>query len=110
MKTTEEKNRMIAEFMGGKDQSRLIGGANEILFESPSYGGSKTSKVYTPFSNLKYHTSWDWLMPVVEEIDHLEYESERLEKIDNAIKTRQIIAVHEAVVEFIEWYYEISKP
>lgn len=53
-------------------------------------------------SELKYHSSWDWLMPVVEEIDHHEFESELLDNIEIAIKTRQIEAVHDAVIKFIE--------
>ena len=95
MKTIEENNRMIAEFMG-----HVRSGFNgELVFNTETREEFEVEQ-------LKYHTSWDWLMPVVEEVDHLEYESERLEKIDNAIKTRQIVAVHGAVVEFIEWYNE----
>lgn len=106
MRTIEEKNRMIAEFMGAEEEQTEQG---EFVFAIKFQNHEKLSDFQTEFyygTELKYHTSWDWLMPVVEEIDHLEYESERLEKIDNAIKTRQIGAVHEAVVEFIEWYNE----
>lgn len=112
MNTTQENNRLIAEFMGGKDQSRLIGGANEILFESPSYGGSKPSKVYTPFTSLKYHTSWDWLMPVgakclEKSLSLRQYPFIDI-KIKEAVQTFEIEATYQAVVEFIEWYNKQS--
>ena len=83
---TIENNRLTAKFMG-IDQVDI-----------DSYEETE--------GELKYHTSWAWLMPVVEEIDHLEYESERLDKIEMAIKTRQINAVYQAVLEFIKWYNE----
>ena len=58
-------------------------------------------------SNLKYHTSWDWLIPVVREIltridiDSIEYETHNLEyeTLDADIK-----GAYKQVVEFIEWY------
>jgi hypothetical protein len=86
MKTTAENNLMICKFMGLVPEYELLDPLFNITY--------------------KYHTSWDWLMPVVEEIDHLEYESERLDAIDNAIKTRVIGDVHYAVCKFIEWYNE----
>lgn len=114
MKTIEEKNRMIAEFMGYSPETM-----NVNVVRPDGYTRAKNVTAYqiepkrhddlpnlTADYMLKYHTSWDWLMPVVEEIDHLEYESERLDKIEGAIKTRQIGSVHEAVIQFIEWYNE----
>jgi hypothetical protein len=91
---TTENNKLIAEFMGlryGRSSVRTYVIENNI-------------EVLT--KDLKYHTSWDWLMPVVEAIDHLEYESERLDKIDRAIKSRHIGNTCNAVVEFIKWYNE----
>jgi hypothetical protein len=93
-------NRMIAEFMS-------VDTNPNGTFELPQFCILLTNGYFqTEFTEeqLKYHESWDWLMPVVENIDHLEYESERLDAIDNAIKTRVIGDVYKAVVEFIEWY------
>ena len=50
----------------------------------------------------QYHTSWDWLMPVIENIDHLQYES--VKGIEDALSTRHIGDTHKAVVEFIKTY------
>ena len=91
-------NKLIAEFMPNMmfpAESMMDMGIKQYLDDDGEY--------YLP-EELQYDKSWDWLMPVVEEIDHLEYESERLDKIEIAIKTRQINAVHNAVVEFIKWY------
>mgnify|MGYP003538891256 CR=1 FL=1 len=52
MKTTEQNNRMIAEFMG----LNLIVQTDGVSFKDNNTG---------LFHELKYHTSWDWIMPAV---------------------------------------------
>ena len=67
-------------------------------------------------SNLKYHTSWDWLMPVVEKIESLGYEliiaesrckinhntDHSIEEVINIeIIGSKIDVTYRAVVEFI---------
>ena len=59
-KTTMENNKLIAEFMGYDISTIASSGVEVVEFES------KDTKV----ENLKYHTSWDWLMPVVERINN----------------------------------------
>jgi hypothetical protein len=59
MKTLEEKNRMIAEFMGIVESS--IDGQFYTKKSSEGFGVGE-------LVSLKYHESWDWLMPVVEKI------------------------------------------
>lgn len=54
----QEKNEMIAEFMGGKTTTIM----HTVKIDHGIYHVSK----------LRYHTSWDWLMPVVEKIERLE--------------------------------------
>jgi len=68
-------NKLIAEFMGAE------------------YTGTRVKD---------YDTSWDWLMPVIEEIDHLQ--RERIQSIEDALSTRCIGDVYNAVVEFIREY------
>ena len=50
----EEGNKLIAEFMG-KD----VGHGNMVV-------------IYKTWTEMKYHYSWDWLMPVVERIEEIE--------------------------------------
>ena len=55
----------------------------------------------------KYHESWDWLMPVIEDIDHIKFEP--VESIEKALFTRSIRDTHKAVVEYIEEYILIQQ-
>ena len=71
----QEANKLIAEFMG--------------------YG--------SPYR--KYHTSWDWLMPVVEKImwDN-DIEDNQCTNIEEALCDAKIDRVYDAVVDFIREY------
>ncbi len=96
---TQENNRLIAEFMNldmypPHDDYPLLYDCS-LIDQDPQWYA---------LEEFQYHTSWDWLMPVIEEIDHLEYESERLDKINQALVTKVIEDVYNAVVEFIKWY------
>lgn len=92
---TQENNRLIAEFEGYETYE--MNGYINVHYSDDNI---------RTIVDTHYHTSWDWLMPVVEEIDHLEYESERLDKINQALVTKVIKDVYNAVVEFIKWYNE----
>ena len=65
MVTIEHNNRMIANFMGVKfkDDNEYINELKEMrsngIFFEQGYMASE----------LKYHISWDWLMPVVDKIE-----------------------------------------
>lgn len=106
-------NKLIAEFMGWK-----LG----ELFEWPNGG-----KGYVLETELKYHTSWDWLMPVVEKINkicrevggelsnHSRDQKDLENPLDNprhwkswsyhnARLSTDIVYVYNGVVEFIKWY------
>ena len=85
-------NKLIAEFMGMEN--------GLYHFQIPFYKRSK------------YHTSWDWLMPVVNKIrvpyNNTEVTGERCEDIISVLAEgcveANIIQVYEAVVEFIKIY------
>lgn len=111
MKTTEEKNRMIAEFIG-----HVRSGFNgELVFNTETREEFEVEQ-------LKYHTSWDWLMPVVEKIEILGYHVETTTTLIgirnpkhnkdfyvvgvNIENLSKIEASYNAVIQFIEWYNE----
>jgi len=97
--TTENNNKLIQEFMNHYENM-----------------GNK---------GLQYHSSWDWLIEVVEKIEILSYDitgtyedviingcSCYIEIKDfqtSTIGDTKIQAVYQAVVQFIEWYNNQSK-
>jgi len=56
------ENKLIAEFMG-------VENTNGLVFQD-----ANTKE----FHSIKYHTSWDWLMPVVEKIEKLKIEGRKI--------------------------------
>jgi hypothetical protein len=99
-----ENNKLIAEFIG-------------VYSEENGYD-------YTKIGNkgVCYHTSWDWLMPVVDKIESLdqddvfdvEFKMEKgaVEIICNKYQQSEefclsrLESTYKAVVEFIKWYNE----
>jgi hypothetical protein len=102
-------NALIAEFMGMPE-------SNNGLF-------SNVSKTYRP-SELKYHESWDWLMPVVEKIESVIPDDSVVTIANNDCTipfladefdieitgTSKIDAVYKAVVLAIKWYNTYPVP
>jgi len=91
-------NKLIAEFMG----------------RGGTFNHDKTmicTGIYPDTMTLmKYHTSWDWLMPVVEKIDAMFGEDDEVDdainRVHNAVLSFDIDNTHRAVVEFIKEYNE----
>ena len=86
-------NKLIAEFMGAffddNGMTRICG----------RFGLERVSDL-----NLKYHSSWDWLMPVVDKCFdiHLEHSDDLSFLLNDALLTTNIDEVYKAVVEFIK--------
>lgn len=109
METTKitEGNKLIAEFMGY--QINIGYNKQGVLFAGQHINANK----------LLYHSSWDWLMPVVEKIESLNFTTSiyHLPKTLNTVKIfsggadvvgkngeTKMEAVYKAVIEFIKWY------
>jgi hypothetical protein len=114
MRTIEENNRLIAEFMG-----QLFHNGNTCLPEHNRYIGEGNYSSFFKVTDLKYHESWDWLMPVVEKVSSIfgewDYDDERREKaedifyMDNMFSefiSSNIEAIYNRCIQFIEWYNE----
>jgi len=76
-------NKLIAEFMGLYDEISLdsIAGNIHSWNDAPFFYITEDSKEkvmegITKYS--KYHTSWDWLMPVVEKIEEIAIDDDNL--------------------------------
>lgn len=62
-------------------------------------------------NELKYNSSWDWLMPVVIKLKNIVHEKEnflkmagRFMNVQEALLKMDITVLYLAVVEFINWY------
>ena len=119
---TIEGNKLIAEFMGFKRKS----GAAEH-FEVPKEKQLEYRAINLDLKNMPYHSSWDWLMPVVEmietdasqetghneihitentcEIFRMSYIKPQFKNFDSKSK---ITAVWKTVVQYIQWYNTIT--
>lgn len=116
--TTQEGNKLIAEFMGWKIGRNLPG---DIRFQTNWFDTDGLRKgAYLQFDN-----SWDWLMPVVEKIHHMgciieiDYSlvtscricviGKKEQKAFNLVADNNgghesIYAVWLSIIKFIEWY------
>lgn len=94
MKNTEENNVLIAEFMG-----------EEIGFRdtsTPCILGNANA-----WKPIKYHTSWDWLMPAVNLCKERQFfgSQNMINNIDDVLTCDcELNNLFEAVVEFVDFY------
>ena len=91
-----ENNRLLAEFI--EMQSTNIG-----WFDSESV----LRLVYTSdntFDELLFHSSWDWLMPVLKKCYTVGDDTGQWDALFEALSTIEINEVYEAVVNFVQWY------
>ena len=95
-------NKLIAEFRGFKFNKF------KKAFVIPPLGFSFKGKI----KDLKFHSSFDWLMPVVKEIQNMEEYGEwvilTFNHFDDAAEL-DITILWRKVVEFVKWYNE-NKP
>lgn len=122
--TNEQKegNKLIAEFDGWKYvlDGNLFHKVINVL-----------ESQLVPLHELKYHLSWDWLMPIISKIEKMDYHVsitpyaceiyegncngdggkyfKSIVDLDNTIDIISIDLVHRTVVEFIKWYNQNSK-
>jgi hypothetical protein len=104
-------NKMIAEFMG------LWEAEEGYLYNTQFEKGFR-------MSDLQYHSSWDWLMPVVGKIEDLGHiiiigtlsdplltviYLEGFEQELEGSGSSKIEAVYKACLAFIEWYNSQTK-
>jgi len=87
------QNKRIAQFMGLRFENNQ--------YYTPTYNSGE----WLTESELQYHTSWDWLMPVVEKCFNgtavqVEDNKDNFFDIKNSLPNME--ATYKAVVEFIE--------
>ena len=88
-------NKLIAEFMG-----MTYGDTNDdsVMIQMTSQGNE-----VVPIESMKYHISWDWLMPVAEKCLTTDEPTDGHHYfINDALLTCNIDVVYDRVVEFIK--------
>ena len=88
----KKNNKLIAEFMGAYFDDKGI---------TRLRGRFHTFRVKT--LNLKYHTSWDWLMPVINKCFDVA-EDGQMSDIMHHLQVAEMDSTYDAVVEFINNY------
>jgi hypothetical protein len=90
-----KENKLIAEFMGL--ETITIGRLKSILRQNRENGFIHTPQACI-VDELKYDTSWDWLMPVINKC----YQEHMSKHIADAVMTCDIDEAYQVVVEFIK--------
>lgn len=105
-------NELIAEFMC-VEKCTDPNCANDRCYLYKEFKDTSSGN-YRKIEEMKYHTSWDWLMPVVEKIEMVKgvhFVISELgcdvysfgKQISNSREETKILTVYKAVVEFIKW-------
>jgi len=132
---TEYSNKLIAEFMGyvpkeapaNKEYQHNLASISQAVWDRIIMENPGNCTDYFDLSLAEYHTSWNWLMPVVENIEALDGsyvieifaraciisymvnhnwpEDKGIVAHFNASNTNsKLEATYQAVVQFIQWY------
>ena len=106
MKTIEDNqtiknNVLIGNFMGWDEFNT---GSYHTPYDNATYCNGEESSICDKYA-LKFNSSWDWLMPVVEKIANLHLK----ENVTTLPISSNIKTVWDACLEFIKWYNEQNK-
>jgi hypothetical protein len=138
--TTIEKNKLIAEFMSGKYSKDVSFALDDNEIWLPQWGICRYNTVSLWVGKtIRYHESWDWLIPVVEKIESLPdvsffliqknfagiYISQSPKQITHRIESGELVseqektytkqkdskmeAVYYCIVEFVKWYNDTTR-
>tara|TARA_R110000787_G_scaffold36651_5_gene93402 strand:+ start:3404 stop:3679 length:276 start_codon:yes stop_codon:yes gene_type:complete len=88
-----KENKLIAEFMG---MNYGDPNDNSVMIQMTPQGNE-----VVPINSMEYHSSWDWLMPVVEKIYQLGLDNESALLVRDAVAEANLDSTYKAVVEFI---------
>ena len=97
--TTTEGNKLIAEFMGA-----YIAKEGQLAYDMDDKYPNGLDRLMP--EDMKYHTSWDWLMPVVKECFNKQFFGSNfyIKGIILSLPYVELEMTWKAVVSFIELY------
>ena len=91
----KENNKLIGEFMGDIFKTNFTVGSDLV----PEGWLRKLDNMH--YGNLKYHSSWDWLMPCIGKISNVCEEPEELDGLKYALLTNNIEEAWKFVVNYL---------
>ena len=91
----KENNKLIGEFMGDIFKTNFTVGSDLV----PEGWLRKLDNIH--YGNLKYHSSWDWLMPCIGKISDVCEEPEELDGLKYALLTNNIEEAWKFVVNYL---------
>ena len=91
----KENNKLIGEFMGDIFKTNFTVGSDLV----PEGWLRKLDNMH--YGNLKYHSSWDWLMPCIGKISDVCEEPEELDGLKYALLTNNIEEAWKFVVNYL---------
>ena len=97
----EASNKLIAEFMGLETTFNEISDATLYTYKGIEEASAITFVVDVELYEMRYHLSWDWLMPVIEKcyvLDTTTY----YRTIHYSMESFDIEKVYIEVVDFIK--------
>ena len=94
-------NKLIAEFM---EMTYYIPNDDSLMVEKAPIG-----VLVTPTKSLEYHTSWDWLIPVIKKCRTTEVDKNReigkqrlIDNINFTFFTLDLLGTYNNIIEFME--------
>ena len=91
----KENNKLIGEFMGDIFKTNFTVGSDLV----PEGWLRKLDNMH--HGNLKYHSSWDWLMSCIAKISNVCEEPEELDGLKYALLTNNIEEAWKFVVNYL---------
>ena len=126
--TIIENNKLIAKFMGARFISDGMNAPDSKDVFIPIFGSCRVDTIDLGKGKiLKFHASWEWIMPVVEKINNFKIQGnpeirigkrtelfysplvDNGDNVQNLFKSypdASVISVYLIVTEFINWYNE----
>jgi hypothetical protein len=101
-----KQSKLISEFMGFKthtdavDDRTLAYYVGDVI-KADNSANENEDDVFHP-EDMQFHTSWDWLMPVVNECYHNGADENEVGDITHGLLDCDIDHTYEAIVEFIK--------
>ena len=102
----EQNNKLIAEFMGLKNIDPNDDTIYQLMVAKKGSGLPHEFPIgneIIPVKHMEYHTSWDWLMPVIHKCFDVA-EDGQMSDIMHHLQVAEMGDTYDTVVEFIKEY------